>query len=165
MPCTPMADRASRTSSSLNGLMIAVTSFMELLPPSKLGLSGFERLELVQALQRDGHKALAAHAGEVCKHRGVTRGIPAHFGAHFEVIRCEVGTGYGHFLKFLANNTEVQAVLVVEGFVPQNAAVLRREHIAAVERHAVVLELGEGLVLLTDVQILHAHAQRIADGV
>src|SRR5690242_574212 len=28
MPVTPMAERASRTSSSLNGLMIAVTSFM-----------------------------------------------------------------------------------------------------------------------------------------
>src|SRR6187431_2202657 len=28
MPCTPMAERASRTSSSLNGLMMAVTSFM-----------------------------------------------------------------------------------------------------------------------------------------
>src|SRR5512145_1849928 len=29
MPCTPTADSASRTSSSLNGLMMAVTSFME----------------------------------------------------------------------------------------------------------------------------------------
>src|SRR5262245_61337889 len=28
MPCTPIADSASRTSSSLNGLMIAVTSFI-----------------------------------------------------------------------------------------------------------------------------------------
>src|SRR5690606_40980942 len=28
MPCTPIADRPSRTSSSLNGLMIAVISFM-----------------------------------------------------------------------------------------------------------------------------------------
>src|SRR5687768_16104966 len=28
MPCTPIAERASRTSSSLNGLMMAVTSFM-----------------------------------------------------------------------------------------------------------------------------------------
>ena len=28
MPCTPMLDKASRTSSSLNGLMMAVTSFM-----------------------------------------------------------------------------------------------------------------------------------------
>src|SRR5258707_11257722 len=28
MPCTPIAERASRTSSSLNGLMIAVTSFI-----------------------------------------------------------------------------------------------------------------------------------------
>ena len=32
MPCTPMPLRASRTSSSLNGLMIAVTSFMRLAP-------------------------------------------------------------------------------------------------------------------------------------
>jgi hypothetical protein len=28
MPCTPMAERASRTSSSLNGLMIATTIFI-----------------------------------------------------------------------------------------------------------------------------------------
>jgi hypothetical protein len=28
MPCTPMFERASRTSSSLKGLMIAVTIFM-----------------------------------------------------------------------------------------------------------------------------------------
>src|SRR5947199_269916 len=28
MPCTPMPDSASRTSSSLNGLMMVVTSFM-----------------------------------------------------------------------------------------------------------------------------------------
>src|SRR5258706_2406747 len=28
MPCTPMLESASRTSSSLNGLMMAVTSFM-----------------------------------------------------------------------------------------------------------------------------------------
>src|SRR5687767_14208356 len=28
MPCTPIAESASRTSSSLNGLMMAVTSFM-----------------------------------------------------------------------------------------------------------------------------------------
>src|SRR5512133_2309288 len=28
IPCTPMADRASRTSSSLNGLMMAVMSFI-----------------------------------------------------------------------------------------------------------------------------------------
>src|SRR5687767_345920 len=31
IPCTPIADSASRTSSSLNGLMIAVSSFMALL--------------------------------------------------------------------------------------------------------------------------------------
>src|SRR5512143_3915006 len=32
MPCTPTADSASRTSSSLNGLMIAVISFMGTVP-------------------------------------------------------------------------------------------------------------------------------------
>jgi hypothetical protein len=31
MPCTPIVESASRTSSSLNGLMMAVTSFMEFL--------------------------------------------------------------------------------------------------------------------------------------
>jgi hypothetical protein len=30
MPCTPMPESASRTSSSLKGLMMAVTSFMML---------------------------------------------------------------------------------------------------------------------------------------
>src|SRR5438552_1235286 len=92
MPCTPMADRASRTSSSLNGLMIAVTSFMELLPPSKLGLSGFGRLELVQALQRDGHQRLAGCTLGVGEH-GVRRLVSANLGAQFEVICCQVGTG------------------------------------------------------------------------
>ncbi|MNO32995.1 hypothetical protein D3C76_230010 [compost metagenome] len=32
MPCTPISDSDSRTSSSLNGLMMAVTSFMKLSP-------------------------------------------------------------------------------------------------------------------------------------
>src|ERR1700712_216667 len=32
MPCTPISDNDSRTSSSLNGLMMAVTSFMKLSP-------------------------------------------------------------------------------------------------------------------------------------
>src|SRR5574343_1574332 len=36
MPCTPMADGASRTSSSLNGLMMAVTNFMMSSSPFRL---------------------------------------------------------------------------------------------------------------------------------
>src|SRR5258708_29813312 len=127
MPCTPMADRASRTSSSLNGLMIAVTSFMELLPPSKLGLSGFERLELVQALQRERHQALAPaeRSPEFRKHC-VGSCIPAHFGAHFEVVGGEVRTCDSSLLVLRAGSrrrgkAEVEAVLIVEGFVPQNA--------------------------------------------
>src|SRR5690606_1815947 len=31
MPCTPISERASRTTSSLNGLMIAVTNFITVL--------------------------------------------------------------------------------------------------------------------------------------
>src|SRR5471032_2378004 len=37
MPCTPIVERASRTSSSLNGLMMAVTNFMEFLLEMKGG--------------------------------------------------------------------------------------------------------------------------------
>src|SRR4051794_16983063 len=36
MPCTPIEVRASRTSSSLNGLMMAMTIFMGLNPPAHL---------------------------------------------------------------------------------------------------------------------------------
>src|SRR5690242_14913957 len=45
MPCTPMAVSAWRTSSSLNGLMIATTSFMVSLGPQRFGRSG-ERLQV-----------------------------------------------------------------------------------------------------------------------
>src|SRR5437868_4296314 len=46
MPCTPIAESASRTSSSLNGLMIAVTSFMRVsigrrLRAARLASEGF----------------------------------------------------------------------------------------------------------------------------
>src|SRR6186713_71334 len=41
MPCTPMALRASRTSSSLNGLTMAVTIFMVISRGCDGGLEGF----------------------------------------------------------------------------------------------------------------------------
>src|SRR5512142_2334278 len=60
MPCTPMADKASRTSSSLNGLMIAVTIFIFTL----LELSGASSPRwpddlLERAAQRQHRGALA----------------------------------------------------------------------------------------------------------
>src|SRR6185369_7163244 len=54
MPETPMSDSAARTSSSLNGLMIAVTSFMSELP-SGLALYKFELLGLCRHVFRCRH--------------------------------------------------------------------------------------------------------------
>src|SRR5688572_31105624 len=77
MPCTPIAESASRTSSSLNGLMIAVTSFMSfssseavrderdqaLLAPV-LAFEGVERALRIGALHvRAGVEALAEVVG------------------------------------------------------------------------------------------------------
>src|SRR6185436_16893201 len=62
MPETPMSDSAARTSSSLNGLMMAVTSFMSELP-SGLALYKFELLGLCRHVfdagtYRQGHFAV-----------------------------------------------------------------------------------------------------------
>src|SRR6059036_1487696 len=92
MPCTPMADRASRTSSSLNGLMIAVTSFMNELPE---WVMDFETLELVEPLQRQGRHGLARRTGVVREQR-VGRLISACLDARFEAVGGEEGTGQGH---------------------------------------------------------------------
>src|SRR5437867_11648028 len=98
MPCTPMADRASRTSSSLNGLMIAVTSFMNELPQ---WVMDFEALELVEALQRNGRHGLARRAGVVGEHR-VGRIVSASLDARLEAVGGEIGARYAPFLVFRA---------------------------------------------------------------
>src|SRR3989454_1871779 len=49
IPCTPMADSASRTSSSLNGLMMAVTSFI-----FQVSSRGFDRVAAMAAALRSG---------------------------------------------------------------------------------------------------------------
>src|SRR5512137_624014 len=59
MPCTPTADSASRTSSSLNGLMIAVISFMDV---------GSRECKSERLADRDDHAALAG-AVRVLGHR------------------------------------------------------------------------------------------------
>src|SRR5258705_2811038 len=110
MPCTPMAERASRTSSSLNGLMIAVTSFINELPE---WVMDFETLELVETLQRDGRHGLARGAGVVGEHR-VGRVVSASLDACFEAVGGDVGTGEGHLFVLRARGAKTQAVLVVE---------------------------------------------------
>src|SRR5882757_4542245 len=154
MPCTPMADRASRTSSSLNGLMIAVTSFINELPE---WVMDFETLELVETLQRDGRHRLARRAGVVGEHR-VGRVVSASLDARFEAVGGDVGSGEGHFFVLRARGAEVEAVLVVERLATKHAAELRREHIGDVSRIAGVLLLGRaaGGVLLTYAQGLQA---------
>src|SRR5712692_3334054 len=99
-----MADRASRTSSSLNGLMIAVTSFMNVLPE---WVMDFEALELVEALQRQGRHGLARRAGEVGEHR-LGRVVSASFDARFEAVGGEKGTGQGHLLVLRAGRAKVE---------------------------------------------------------
>src|ERR1700704_2617491 len=94
MPCTPMADRASRTSSSLNGLMIAVTSFIDVLP---VLIMSFEELELVEALQCGARHVFAAHASGVGEHR-VVRRVSAHLGARLEAVAREERDCSGHLL-------------------------------------------------------------------
>src|SRR2546425_563755 len=89
MPRTPMADRASRTSSSLNGLMIAVTSFMNVLPE---WVMDFEALELVEALQRQGRHGLARRTGEVGEHR-LGRIVSASFDARLEAVGQRINDG------------------------------------------------------------------------
>src|SRR3989441_8786915 len=137
MPCTPMADRASRTSSSLNGLMIAVTSFMNVLPE---WVMDFEALELVEALQRQGRHGLARRTGEVGEHR-LGRIVSASFDARLEAVGGEKGARQGHFLVLRVRCAEVEAVLVVERLHAYHAAELRSEHIGDVARNAAVLSL------------------------
>src|SRR5690349_11292680 len=60
MPCTPIAERASRTSSSLNGLMMAVTSFMVVSPPLSEFVEVFER---DRRLRPGGGHAVGAQEG------------------------------------------------------------------------------------------------------
>src|SRR2546422_10393672 len=144
MPCTPMADRASRTSSSLNGLMIAVTSFMNVLP---VWVMVFEALELVEALHRQGRHGLARRAEVVGEHRVVCL-ISAHFAARLEAVACEERDRRGHLLVLRVTGrkaeacrkrgTEMEAVLVVERLGAQDAAQLRHEHVAHVQRSAAV---------------------------
>src|SRR6266540_2644964 len=150
MPCTPMADRASRTSSSLNGLMIAVTSFMNVLP---VLVMSFEELELVDALQRDGRHGLARHTGVVGEHR-VGRLISASFDARLETVGGDERTGQGHLFVLRARRVKAQPILVVERLDPPRDAELRCDHVSDVSRHAVVLpfRVAADGVVLTHVQ-------------
>src|SRR6266849_9498415 len=153
MPCTPMADRASRTSSSLNGLMIAVTSFMNELP---VWVMGFEALELVEALQRDGRHGLAGHVAKVPEH-GVGRLISASLDACFEAVGGKEGTRYGDLLVLRTHRAKVEAIFVVERLDTYRPAELRSEHIVDVARNAAVLRLDSAAVYQRG-EVVLAHA-------
>src|SRR5437764_3288278 len=84
MPWTPIAESASRTSSSLNGLMMAVTSFMG----SPISVAALERFLDV------GHAATSRRVQSrqigIEKARGVVAGV---IGAELDVL--EQAFGYG----------------------------------------------------------------------
>src|SRR5260221_6255862 len=159
IPCTPMPESASRTSSSLNGLMIAVTSFMKLLPDC-VGLSP-KGSELVKDLDSVGRQVLA-EVGVVGEHLLIAR-VSTDFAAHFVVVGCKVRHGQRVFLVFrpggrAARHAEAQAILVVERLGAQRALQFRHERVRGVKSEPAVLALRrraggiEYRVLLLDPQ-------------
>src|SRR6202044_3257213 len=91
MPETPMSDSAARTSSSLNGLMIAVTSFIVLIPrpgtyrPCYAGQSIFAVfMPFAMGFENHGFSGLIAfHSGRIrtIAERGRERPAPSWCGA------------------------------------------------------------------------------------
>src|SRR5882762_5837558 len=176
MPCTPMADRASRTSSSLNGLMIAVTSFMNELPE---WVMDFETLELVEPLQRQGRHGLARRTRVVREHRAV-RLVSASLDARFEAVTREERDRCSHFLVFRSRSrgegrarryrAETESVLVVDRLSTQDPPQLRHEHEGDVTRKPAELRLAvsaarQRRVVLTHGEVFQADGQRIDDRV
>src|SRR5213596_3866976 len=101
--------------------MIAVTSFMSVLP---CVVVNFEELELVEALQRQGRHGLARRTGVVREQR-VGRLISASLDARFEAVGGEEGTGQGHLLVFRARGAKLEAILVVERLGANHSAEFR----------------------------------------
>src|SRR6266576_6938190 len=84
MPCTPIAERASRTSSSLNGLMTAVTSFI--FRPSMNARFSVDAAGLERLLNEHRSRGLAdVAAGDR---------VSGVLGIGVGVVRAEVVTGH-----------------------------------------------------------------------
>src|SRR5258706_12987747 len=149
MPCTPMADRASRTSSSWNGLIIAVTSFIDVLPSLSECLL-VPGLELVETLERGAHHALAGRPSGGGEH-GVVALVPANFDASLETVARKVGSRCSNFLvlrgsRRCCGKTEAHPILVVERFDAQRTAELWRDQVRDVAGHAYVFRLDRAAV-------------------
>src|SRR5258706_5750705 len=85
MPCTPMAERASRTSSSLNGLMTAVTSFIFSSPFERTGAPrGAPVRERSKRIRDERDDALLAPVLALHRVRGAFRVGALHVGARVE---------------------------------------------------------------------------------
>src|SRR5437773_5291637 len=141
MPCTPIADKASRTSSSLHGLMMAVTSFM--LASSKRLLS-----ELVENLEPEGLLLVLSGAIGLQEHRLVGL-VGAEFATDFHRLHRHVGERHGALLPFLDESRAI-SVLVVEILAAQRQSPLLIQLIVQVSRQALPLGLAAvecGLVL------------------
>src|SRR5213596_2012374 len=117
--------------------MIAVTSFMSVLP---CVVVNFEELELVEALQRDGRHGLARRTGVVGEHL-VGRLISASLDARYEAVGGEEGSGQGHLFVLRVRRVKAQPILVVERLGANHSAEFRSEHIGGVAGNAAVLLL------------------------
>src|SRR5713101_7914135 len=133
IPCTPIADSASRTSSSLNGLMIAVTSFMCKVPC--LGCRYPRRSEFVERLDREGDQALA-EVGAI-RENGLVGSIRANLAAQLEVVGRKIANRHGEFLVLRRRSrprreAEVETILVVECLGTQRASQFRHKHVRGI---------------------------------
>src|SRR5881227_1010865 len=92
MPCTPIAVRASRTSSSLKGLIMAMTIFMNLNP--RLGPVPAAQDEAIPTLGMAARRSPASYAG-VCESSlmPVLREYPKHLKPQRLLARAEAGAG------------------------------------------------------------------------
>src|SRR5512133_2643228 len=118
MPCTPIADSASRTSSSLNGLMMAVTSFMVSFLSERLlhehgsrGLADVPAGERVASVLRRRIGVISAEipaAGRRVRHADLPVGV-VEVVAIVEAVRLA--------LEFLPAHVRVQRPLLVDRIV------------------------------------------------
>src|SRR5882762_2203977 len=162
IPCTPIADRASRTSSSLNGLMIAVTSFIWMLPE----LGDFPRgvLELVDRLDSHRIHGFAQRSATVVE-EVIACLVGPELAADLRVLGWQIGKRYCAFGVFRVGwAAKVEAVGVLEPLDTTRDPPCVFEHVGHVTGKARVFGVGTarppGFILL-DVYVLAPEGQGV----
>src|SRR5688572_17130239 len=139
MPCTPIADSASRTSSSLNGLMMAVTSFM-VSPQLRGGVcTAAARSESSERLLDVGHEL--ALPGVPAEAIGVGQGLRVR-------ARAVDADGHAHDL---GERADLPVAVVVEAVVLELLLAIVGEHVDLADR---VVHLVDDVVRGVDLPVV-----------